>query len=62
MTITSARFEELLNTSEAASLLGIHTVTLRKWVREKRITPLRAGRNLRFRASELNQWLKGEGN
>jgi excisionase family DNA binding protein len=53
-----AGFEPLLNTEEAARLIGgIHPKTLMKWAREGELPAYRIGRLWFFRASELNRWL-----
>jgi excisionase family DNA binding protein len=51
-------FEPLLSAEEAASLLTIHTNTLRLWAREGRVPCIRIGRRVAFRASQLNKWLE----
>jgi excisionase family DNA binding protein len=51
-------FEPLLTADTAADLLGIHTVTLRRWAREGRVPRHRLGSKVKFRASELNTWLQ----
>jgi excisionase family DNA binding protein len=51
-------FEPLLNTEEAARLLGgIHPKTIMRWAREGEIPAFQIGRMWFFRASELNRWL-----
>jgi excisionase family DNA binding protein len=50
-------FETPLSAQEAASLLGIHVNTLRRWAREGRIPYYRIGRRIAFRVSDLNRWL-----
>jgi hypothetical protein len=61
MTGTEAQttgFEPLLNTEEAARLIGgIHPKTLMKWAREARVPGYQIGRGWFFRASELNATL-----
>ena len=53
-----AGFEPLLNTEEAARLLGgLHPKTLMKWARRGEIPAYQIGRLWFFRASELNAWL-----
>jgi len=53
----SVAFEPLIDPAEAAALLQIHTNTLLRWSREKRVPHHRLGRKVKFRASELNSWL-----
>ena len=54
-------FEDLLSSQQAANLLGVSEETVRRWTRSKRITPLKVGNKYRYRASELDQWLKRAG-
>jgi excisionase family DNA binding protein len=51
------RFEQLLDTDEAAALLKIHPKTLQKMARNGEITGVQIGKLWRFRASVLNAWL-----
>lgn len=50
-------FEPLLNTEDAAALLGVHPKTLERWAREGRVPAYDLGR-WRFRASALDVWLR----
>jgi excisionase family DNA binding protein len=52
------RFEQLLDTDEAAALLKIHPKTLQQMARSGRILGVRIGKLWRFRASVLNDWLE----
>ena len=54
------RFEPLLDSDEAASLLKIHPKTLQRMARRGAITGIQVGKLWRFRASELEQWLHGK--
>jgi excisionase family DNA binding protein len=53
----SPAFERLLSTEEAAVLLAVHPKTLERWAREGRLPAYDLGR-WRFRASELDEWLR----
>jgi excisionase family DNA binding protein len=53
-----AGFEPLLNTEEAAVLLQVSRKTLERWARAGRVPAFNLGR-WRFRASQLDAWLKG---
>lgn len=53
-------FEPLLNSEEAAELLKIHPKTLQRMARMGRVPAKRIGDLWRFRASELDRWLKCE--
>ncbi|HUO61663.1 MAG TPA: helix-turn-helix domain-containing protein, partial [Candidatus Acidoferrales bacterium] len=51
-------FERLLDSDEAASLLKIHPKTLQRMAREGKIVGIQIGKLWRFRASDLDHWLK----
>ncbi len=53
-------FEPLLNSQEAATLLQIHPKTLQKLARDGEVPSHRIGDLWRFRASELDRWLKSK--
>jgi excisionase family DNA binding protein len=57
MTVEIPRFEPLLDTHQAAALLGIHPKTLQKMARAGTVPCHRIGDLWRFRASELDSWL-----
>jgi excisionase family DNA binding protein len=50
-------FERLLDSDEAASLLGIHKKTLQRMARSGQLPGIQIGDLWRFRASTLNEWL-----
>jgi excisionase family DNA binding protein len=52
------RFEPLLDSNQAAALLGIHPKTLQKFARAGAVPSHRVGDLWRFRASELDMWLR----
>ena len=51
-------FEPLIDTEQAARLLGIHPKTLQQMARDGRIPSIRVGRFWRFRRSELDSWIR----
>ncbi len=51
-------FEPLLDSDEAAQLLRIHPKTLQRMARNRQIHGIQVGKLWRFRASELEGWLK----
>jgi len=51
-------FEPVLNSEEAAALLQIHPKTLQRMARQGRVPAFRIGDLWRFRASELDEWLR----
>jgi excisionase family DNA binding protein len=53
-----AGFEPLLDASESARLLRIHPKTLQRLARVGRVPGYRVGRSWRYRASDLEMWLR----
>ena len=53
-----AGFEPLLDASEAAKLLRIHPKTLQRLARVGDVPAFRIGRFWRYRASDLELWLR----
>jgi excisionase family DNA binding protein len=51
-------FEPLLDLSQAASLIGLHPDTLKRMARANEVPAFKMGKYWRFRASELDSWLK----
>lgn len=51
-------FEPLLDRVEAAQLLRIHPKTLQRMAREGQISGIQIGKLWRFRASDLEAWLR----
>jgi excisionase family DNA binding protein len=51
-------FEPLLDDSQASALLGLHPKTLQRLARAGEVPCYRVGRFWRYRASELDGWLK----
>ncbi|MGD0842729.1 MAG: helix-turn-helix domain-containing protein [Candidatus Acidiferrales bacterium] len=55
----AAEFEPLLDSGQAARLLGnIHVKTLQRYVRRGELPAYRVGGHWYFRASELDAWLR----
>ena len=54
----SPGFEPLLDSKEAARLLGIHSKTLQQMARRGEVPAVRVGRFWRFRASVLDGWIR----
>ncbi len=50
--------EEPIDPEGAAKVLGIKTITVYKWVHERKIPFLKVGGALRFRPSALEEWLR----
>jgi excisionase family DNA binding protein len=56
------RFEPLLNDEQAASFLGgLHPKTVQRMARRGQIPAFRVAKYWRYRASELDEWLKRNG-
>ncbi|MBZ5678164.1 MAG: helix-turn-helix domain-containing protein [Acidobacteriia bacterium] len=53
-------FEPLLKTAQAAALLGVHPKTLQRMARNGEVPGHRIGDLWRFRASDLDRWVRGE--
>ena len=51
-------FEPLLDSDEAAQLLRIHPKTLQRMARNRQIHGIQVGKLWRFRASDLEMWLR----
>jgi excisionase family DNA binding protein len=56
---TPTGFEPLLKSEQAAALLQIHPKTLQKLARQGKIPAKRIGDLWRFRASDLEDWVRG---
>jgi excisionase family DNA binding protein len=55
-------FEQLLDDTEASALLGLHPKTLQKLARVGQVPAYRVGRFWRYRASDLEMWLRSGAN
>jgi excisionase family DNA binding protein len=54
-----SQFEPLLNDEQAAKFLGgLHSKTVQHMARRGEIPHYRVGKYYRYRASELNEWLR----
>jgi hypothetical protein len=52
---------DLLDTKQAAALLGVHEITMVIWRRERRGPPYAAGKDVRlvlYRRADLDAWLR----
>lgn len=58
---THATEDGYLSIAKAAALADIAPGTLRRWIRERRVTATRAGRDLRVARSELERFLTSGG-
>lgn len=61
MTAKNLLFENLITAKEVAEMLGVNYKTVYEWERQKRIPSVRVGRCVRFRPSELAEWLRKKG-
>jgi len=57
---TGGSFEPLIDTLTAAGLLKIHPKTLQRMARGGQIPAVRIGRYWRFRASQLDSWIRSQ--
>jgi len=61
MAEAAIEFEPLLDSEEAAKLLGnIHVKTLQRYARQGSLPGYRIGGHWFFRASELDSWLRSQ--
>ena len=61
MAEAAIEFEPLLDSEEAAKLLGnIHVKTLQRYARQGNLPGYRIGGHWFFRASELDSWLRSQ--
>lgn len=49
--------ENYISIEDAAKYLNIKTVTLRKWVKDKKVPSHRIGKQWKFKISELDAWI-----
>jgi len=49
--------ENFIGINEAAEYLGIKTVTLRGWIKQKRVPAHKVGKLWKFKRSELDEWV-----
>ena len=59
--VMETSFEQLLNSQEAAKLLGVHPKTLMQIARRGKVPAVRVGKFWRFRASALDSWVGSVG-
>lgn len=50
--------QPLLTVDDAAKVLGVHPVTVRKWIAERAIPFVRLGRAVRFRPCDLAKYIE----
>jgi excisionase family DNA binding protein len=54
----NSQFEPLLDSHQAAHLLGVHPKTLQQMARRGQVPAIRVGKFWRFRGSALDTWIK----
>lgn len=52
--------ENLISFKEAADLLGVAPITIRKWTSDKLIPFYKLGRSVRFSKTELMEWVRSK--
>lgn len=57
-TISSIKMENLLNINQAAFILKVHPLTIRRYIREKRLKAIKAGGNVRIKETDLLEFNK----
>ena len=50
--------ENYIGIDDAALFLNIKPVTLRKWIKEKRVPAYKIGKQWKFKQTELENWVK----
>ena len=50
----------LLNVHETASMLGVKVSTIYQWVHLRKIPFIKLGGSVRFRSSDIEQWIEGK--
>ena len=48
----------LLDSEQAASIMGIHSKTLQKFARKKIVRGVRVGKLWRFRTADIEEWIQ----
>ena len=56
--LSEYRHQRLLDSVEAAAVLGIHPKTLQRMARSGEIRVIRVGKLWRFRCSEIDMWIE----
>ena len=56
--LSEYRHEQLLNSIEAAAVLGIHPKMLQRMARNGQIRGIRVGKLWRFRCSDIDMWIE----
>jgi len=51
--------ERLLNVEDVAVLLGLSRLTVYAWAARRQLPALKVGSRLKFRASEIQEWVDG---
>lgn len=51
--------EEAVSIARAAEITGTHPGTVRRWIKERRIPALHAGRHIRLRVEDLRAFMQG---
>lgn len=54
----NALYEKWIGLEETAEYLGIKSVTLRKWIKEKKIPCHKIGKLWKFKKAEIDEWVQ----
>jgi excisionase family DNA binding protein len=52
--------ENLISFEEAAKILNVAPITIRKWTGERKIPFYKIGKAVRFSPTELEQWIRAQ--
>lgn len=53
-----SELERLLSCEEAAEVLGVACITLRKWTSERRVPFIKMGKAVRYAPSQIHKWIE----
>ena len=54
----NALYEKWIGLEEAAEYLGVKSVTLRKWIKEKKVPCHKIGKLWKFKKTEIDEWVE----
>ena len=53
------KLERYLSAKQAAEMLGVHKQTIFRWVKEKKLNPIKVGeRAIRYKLSEIEDYIR----
>jgi excisionase family DNA binding protein len=54
--MTEEKIENLFNVNQAAFILKVHPLTIRRYIRDGRLRAIKVGGNVRIKESQLNEF------